>query len=181
MLTSKPVRAVAAAALSLGLAAGLSACGTPQTLQPYTPAEGAQIDARVQGTVPLKLRNVMLLAKESGKATLIGSVISPEADTLKGATGRVITFKGDNGSTFPAATADIKVNANEAVNLLDQPAIELAASDLAPGQTAEVTLMFEKAGAVSLRVPVVDGKKADYKTASPKPGAGAATPTATPS
>ncbi|WP_460770634.1 hypothetical protein [Mariniluteicoccus flavus] len=178
---SKPTRTVAAAVLSIGLALGATACSTPQTLIPYTPAEGVNIDVKRGTDVPLKVRNLLIMTKQKGQGTLVGAIVSQQPDTLTSVNGRLITVKGEPGGTLGPAQANVEIRANELVNLLDQPAISLNATDLVPGQTADLVLTFKTAGPVTLRVPVIDGTQEDYKTASPKPASASASASATPS
>ena len=58
--------------------------------------------------------------------------------------------------------------------LTDQAPITVQSPDLMAGLVANVTLAFQNAGEVSLRVPVVDGNEPQYATLKP-------TPTSTPS
>jgi hypothetical protein len=55
------------------------------------------------------------------------------------------------------------------VVLTDQEPITLKGPDLAPGLDAIVTLAFQNAGEVTLRVPVVDGNEGPYVSLKPTP------------
>ena len=75
----------------------------------------------------------------------------------------------------PGGAALIKIIANGAqVVLTDQAPISVQSPDLMAGLEAAVTLAFQNAGEVTVRVPVVDGNEAQYATLRP-------TPTSTPS
>lgn len=182
-MPAKTFRTLAAVALSASLALGAAACSKPQSLIPYTPAEGVQTDVQVPGTngVPLKVRNAMILTQSEGSGTLVGAIQSPKADTLKMVQAQAIGIDGKPAGLLKAGSGAVTLEPEKLVQLLDQPAITLSGEGLVPGRIAEVVLVFEKAGPVSLRMPIVDGSKADYKTATPKPAAGGeATPAATP-
>ena len=53
--------------------------------------------------------------------------------------------------------------------LTDQAPITVKSPDLMAGLDAIVTLAFQNAGEVTVRVPVVDGNEAQYATLKPTP------------
>lgn len=180
MVHSKPFRSIAAAAVTVGVLFGATSCGTPQTLQPYTQAEGVNYDAPMSGQqVPLKIRNLLIVSKQKGQGMLSGAVVATEDTKLTKVEGQTTNASGAPGAPIAPVTADVALKANEMTVLTEGKAIQLSSADLTPGLTARLTLTFEKGGPVQITVPVVDGQKADYKTLAPA-GAGGASGSASP-
>lgn len=187
MVKRRSPRILAATALTV-LVAGLSACGTPQTLVPYTPAQGVNADAQRQGApegsneVPLKIRNLTIVSEPgSGTGFLAGSLIAPtdRADALVGVGGRTLTAENEPGTTIPPISLNMELPAGRMVILSEQPPIRVSAPELRPGLVAEVRLIFEDSEAQALRVPIMDATHPDYRdvepgsvTASPEPSPG---------
>ena len=57
--------------------AGCSLSGNVESLNPYAPSDGVQVDAQ-----SLKARNVLLIQGKSGKAVLIGSFVNSSQEDL---------------------------------------------------------------------------------------------------
>ena len=59
----------------------LTGCGfNMQTLQQYTPAHGVNVDLQAgEANRQLKVRNLLVVADESGKGVLSASIVSPVA------------------------------------------------------------------------------------------------------
>src|ERR671916_1499627 len=73
------VRGLLASLGALGLLVGLGACGTDaQTLKPYTPAEGVNVDvgnsANLQEVV--HVRNLLIICKAPGSGILSASIVT---------------------------------------------------------------------------------------------------------
>jgi len=165
-------RALGALLLSCSLV-GLVACGfNAQTNQPYTPADGTNADIGESGI--LKVRNLVVVSREEGQGIVSASIVANEEDTLDSVT--VAPFKAD-GTDAPAATASLptpmRLTPGSLTILTNGPLLTVEASDLTAGLDALVTMQFEKAGAVNLRAPVVDGTLEPWSSISATPSAGA--------
>ena len=163
-------RAAAALLLSFGLVGLLGACGFgAQTLQPYTPADGTNLDIGTDAA--LKIRNLVIISRAKGEGIVSASLVGNTEDQLTSVT--VVPAKPDSSAGTPATAtppAPISLGGGSLVVLTDQqPLLTVRAPDLAPGLSADVTLQFAKAGAVTLRCPVVDGTAGQWQTISPSP------------
>ncbi|WP_432558568.1 hypothetical protein [Granulicoccus sp. GXG6511] len=189
MVKRRSPRILAASALA-ALVVGLSACGTPQTLVPYTPAEGVNADAQRMGApaganeVPLKIRTLSIISEEgSSNGFLNGAIIAPmdRDDQLVSVEGRAFTSDNTPGAPIAPASTNLELPAGKMVVLSQGEPVELSSPDLKPGLVAELTLTFRDSEPQTLMVPVIDSSKADYATVTPGPAAGGdATPAATP-
>lgn len=169
----KPGR-IGAAAASAGLLLALSACGFDvQTLQPYTPSDGVNINVGagpngdpIASTV--KVRGLMILAKSPTSGFLSATLVAQNDDSLTSVTGNVLKDDGSNG---PALTINVSspvtVGGSKAVVLVDQSPITVSGSSLPAGQDAKLTLTFSKAGSEQVEVPIVDGNNPIYSTVQP--------------
>lgn len=194
MLKPKSPRVLLAAA-GAALAVGLSSCATPQTLIPYTPAQGVNIDAPGLGAppdsnaVPLKLRNLLIISTGEASGILSGAALAPaaQADRLLTVEGRPFTV--DNvpaAQGYQPANPNLELPAGQLVVLTNGPHIVLSGSQVRPGTVAELKFTFEKSQQQLVMVPIVDGNQPEYRQftaptpgAAPAPGA-AATPAAPP-
>ncbi len=71
------------ATLCIPLALALTGCGmNAQTLQPYTPAEGVNSTSG-----PVMVRNLLIVADNTGRGVVSASVATYTGDTLTGVTG----------------------------------------------------------------------------------------------
>lgn len=177
MVKRQSPRILAASALA-ALVVGLSACGTPQTLIPYTPAEGVNIDAPRLGAtaedneVPLKVRNLTIVSERgSNSGYLSGAIIAPNTrdDELVSVEGQTLTADNTPGPAIPAVTPGLELPAGRMVILTEQEPITVTSSELTPGLIAEITLTFADSEAQTLRVPIIDSSKPDYATVTPGP------------
>lgn len=177
MVKRQSPRILAASALA-ALVVGLSACGTPQTLVPYTPAEGVNADAPRLGAaaganqVPLKIRNLVIVSKPgSGTGFLSGALIAPvdRNDALVRVEGNLMTSDNTQGQAIPPITANLDLPAGKMVNLVEQPSLTIASPALTPGLVADLTLTFRDSEPQTLKVPIVDGNKPDYASVTPVP------------
>jgi hypothetical protein len=171
---STPVRLVAALVLTLAVAV-TAACGTDQqTLRPYTPSEGLNLD--VGGERGVKVRNLMILSRTEGEGFLSGTLIAADRNQLTAVSGKAIKSDGSDGAPLTVSIpAAINLDPGVLVVLTAGPEISVKSPDLQAGLLAEVTLEFSPAGAATLRVPVVDANEPPYATITP-----AASPSPTP-
>ncbi|MVA76791.1 hypothetical protein GC722_12270 [Auraticoccus sp. F435] len=173
-------RGLAAAVLSAGLALGAAGCGFDvQTLQPYTPSEGVNTDVgTTENRLPaVKVRGLMVVATDDDQGFLSAALYAPEQpDRLVDVSGFALGTGGEAGPPLTTQVPpDLTVAPQDgAVVLVEQrAAVTLQGEGLVAGRTAELTLTFERAGAVTLVVPVV--AIADYENLTP-PGTPPATP-----
>jgi hypothetical protein len=162
------------AVASAGMLFGISACGFDvQTLQPYTPSDGVNIDIApgpddkpVAATI--KVRGLLILAKAHNSGFLSGSVSTGEPDQLTSVSGTVLEPNGSPGPELTATLAGpVQIGPEAPVILTEQAPIQLKADTLPAGQLAELTLTFERAGSHRVQVPIVDGYNPTYRTVEP--------------
>ena len=156
----------------LGLLLGLGACGTDaQTLKPYTPAEGVNVDVGdpFNAQEVVHVRNLLIICKAPGSGILSASMVTDGRDQLTGVTGFVIKTDGSQGSPLNVDLTNTVSIANRAQVVLTDSPISVESADLAPGLTASMTLTFANAGEATVIVPVVDGNEDQYASISPAP------------
>ena len=157
----------------LALLLTVAACGTDaQTLQPYTPAEGVNVDVGdpYDDKNVVHVRNLLIISKSRGSGVLSASLVTDGRDQLTSVTGFAIKPDGSQGAPLDVALTNTVSVANRAqVVLTDLPPITVTSADLVPGLTASMTLTFANAGEVTLIVPVVDGNQPQYASISPAP------------
>jgi hypothetical protein len=166
-------RATAAVLLALGLLLATAACGTnAQTLRPYTPGEGINLDVGnpADARNVVHVRNLLIISKTPGQGVLSATLVTDGRDELTQVTGSAIKIDGTEGAPFTGTLTNTVSIANGApVVLTDGSPIAVNSPDLAAGLTANVTLQFRNAGEASAVVPVVDGNEPQYATVSPAP------------
>jgi len=165
---------IAAAAAGAGLLFTLSACGFDvQTLQPYDPSDGVNINVAPgpdgqpdAGTV--EVRGLMILAKSNTSGFLSATLVAQNNDSLTGVTGNVLNNDGSNGPALTiTVSSPITVGGSSAVVLVDHAPVTVTGSSLPPGQDADLTLTFSKAGSETVKVPIIDGNNEIYRTVQP--------------
>ena len=167
------VRRLAGLLAALGLLLAVAACGTgAQTLRPYTPAEGVNLDVGDQYDLQsvVHVRNLLIISKEAGSGVLSATLVTDGRDQLTGVSGFAIKADGSQGAPLTVTLTNTVSIANRAqVVLTDQTRIGVRSRDLLAGLTASLTLTFAKAGEATVIVPVVDGTQPQYATISPAP------------
>lgn len=167
------LRGGASLLLVIGLLLVSGACGQDvQTTRPYTPGEGINVDVG-DPAIPNKVvhvRNLAIISFAPGEGILSGSIVTADRDALTAVTGTPLKVDGTEGAPLTATIPNTVSVANGAlVVLTDQAPISLKSPDLAAGLDAIVTLAFQNAGEVTLRVPVVDGNEGQYLSLKPTP------------
>ena len=164
------------AAVVLGAALSLSGCGfDSQTLQPYTQAQGVNVD---EGTV--KVRNLLIIADDAGNGVLAGSFAPSTDDTLRSVTGVAVASDGTQAGVLTVTGIPVSLPGGKLTVLtsVDAP-VRVTSPYLKPGLLAHLQLGFGSGVATTVTVPVVSVKDPIYTPAatavSPRP-----TPTATP-
>jgi len=165
---TRAARALVAVLLSFGLL-GLAACGfDAQTSQPYTPADGTNLDVGADNQ--LKVRNLVVISRGKGEGIVSASILSGTGDRLTSV--RVVPSPLD-GSPGPAVAAKIakpvELPAGVLVVLTNGPLLTVEAPQLDAGLAASVALTFEQAGEVVMNCPVVDGTLSPWDKVSPSP------------
>jgi hypothetical protein len=159
--------------LVIGLLLVSGACGMDvQTNRPYTPAEGINIDVGdpANPNKVVHVRNLALISYAPGEGIVSGSIVTADRDALTAVSGTPIKVDGTEGAQFTGTIPNTVSIANGAqVVLTDQPPITVKSADLMAGLDAIVTLAFQNAGEVTLRVPVVDGNESQYVSLKPTP------------
>jgi hypothetical protein len=157
--------------LSLGLLGSAAGCGfDAQTSQPYTPADGTNLD--VGSDNELKIRNLVVVSKTDGEGIISASIVSGTGDTL---TEVAVVPSPLSGSPAPSVTATVPAPVDlpggRLVVLTNQPLITVSAPQLVAGGAASVTMVFDGVGEVALNCPVVDGNLPEWSSigASPSP------------
>ena len=153
----RAARALAALLLSLGLMGLAAGCGfDAQLLQPYTPADGTNLDVGEDGT--LKVRNLQVVATAPGEGYLSATIISNAPERLTGATVAPVTLEGTPAPAAPVTLpSPVTLDPGQLLVLTDEPLIRVDAPGLQAGASANVVLQFAEAGPVALTCPVVDG------------------------
>ena len=174
--TTRGVRGLAAALVAAGLLLVTAACGTDvQTLRPYTPAEGVNVDVGQGDTLRVvHVRNLLIISSKPGSGVLSASIVTDGRDELTSVTGNAIKSDGTPGESIAVQLGNSVTFANGAqIVLTDRPPITVTSKDLAPGLTASLTLTFANAGGITVIAPVVNGAETQYKSieaqATPSP------------
>ncbi|MBO0812367.1 MAG: hypothetical protein J2P23_10020 [Microlunatus sp.] len=165
---------IGAALATAGLLFALSACGFGvQTLQPYTPADGVNVnvapgpDGQPDAST-IKVRGLMILARTPTSGFLSATFDAQNTDTLTGITGNVLNPNGSTGDALTVnVSSPIKVGGGNPVVLVDHAAVTVTGNSLPAGQDASLTLTFANAGSEQVKVPIVDGNNDIYATVSP--------------
>lgn len=173
---------IGAAVAATGLLVGLSACGfNAQTLQPYTPSDGVNVNVgnaspasngrtKVEPNSAVKVRGLMIVAKSATSGFLSATIVSDSPDQLTAVTGNVLRQDGSQGSALTIALpSPIQLQPNSRVVLVDRQAVTVTGTTVPAGATASLKLTFAKAGSKQVVVPIVDGQNDTYRTVSPSP------------
>ena len=170
---ARRLRAGLAVLLSLGLLVVVAACGMDvQTNQPYTPAEGINVDVGNPDDpeTVVHVRNLLIVSKAPGEGIVSASLVTDGQDQLTGITGVPIKADGSDGAPFTATIpSTISLADGQQVVLTDGTPITVKSADIAAGLSSNVTLTFQSAGEVTLKVPVMDGNEPQYATITPAP------------
>jgi hypothetical protein len=156
----------------LGLLLGLGACGTDaQTLKPYTPAEGVNLDVGnpTDYEEVVHVRKLLIISREPGSGILSASIVTDGRDQLTEVSGFAIKSDGTQGAPLTVKLTNTVSIANRAQVVLTDSPISVESADLVPGLTASITLTFANAGEATVIAPVVDGKAGHYASISPEP------------
>ncbi|HSU36353.1 MAG TPA: hypothetical protein VLJ88_11905 [Propionibacteriaceae bacterium] len=167
------LRSAAAMLVALGLLLVTAACGNDaQTLQPYTPAEGVNVDVGDPAMVRqvVHVRNLLIISRTEGQGVVSATIVTDDRDELTALSGVPIKVDGTEGAPFTATLSQTVSFGNGAqIVLTDRPLITVTSPDLVAGRSSSVTMQFEKAGEVTVLVPIVDGNEPQYATISPSP------------
>jgi hypothetical protein len=167
-------RAAAAAILTLGLLFTGAGCGLDaQTLKPYTPAEGVNVDVGnpADPAAVVHVRNLLVVSKTAGSGVVSASIVTSGRDQLTGLSGVPTKADGSPGAPFTATPTNTVSLANGLQVVLTDIATPLTVTspDLAPGLTTSITLEFRNAGSATVNTTVADGNQPQYASISPAP------------
>ena len=147
----KKIASVTLIGLATFSLAGCSLSGNVASLDPYAPSDGV-----LANTTNMKVRNLLLVQGESGKAVLIGSFVNPSMNV-------VTTSLKTKDSSGQELAVEFSVPAGEKFDIgyngTDPLALQL---DAQPGSMHEVYL-FDGTDPISILVPVVDGSLEEYR------------------
>ena len=116
------------------------------------------------------VRNLLLISHAPGEAIVSASIMTGGRDALTSVSGAPIKVDGAEGAPFTATiTNTVSIADGVQVVLTDQSPITVKSPDLMAGLDAILTLTFQNAGEVTLRVPIVDGNEPQYATLKPTP------------
>lgn len=168
--TRRRRRAVSTFVAGVGASLLLTGCGfNMQTLQPYTPAHGVNVDLKAdQNNRQLKVRNLLVVADESGKGVLSASIVSPVADRLVKVEGAA--HKSDNsvGAPLSVTGGPVTLEPNRLAVLTDpEPVFTVTSSDLKPGLTVDLKLTFASGLEASAIAPVMSSEDPIYASVKP--------------
>ena len=151
------LRRLAAAALLMAVSLTTSACsisGNVASLQPYSPSDGQQIDLE-----QIKARNFIYLVAESGNGYLVGSLVSQASEAM------VVKIQYVDPNTLIKTDYFVEVPAGQKLDFgyNGNPAISFPVVER-PGQTALIYFLESDTVNASMKVPVLDGTLAEYRS-----------------
>lgn len=163
-------RSLVATLLGVALLTFLSACGLKaQTVLPYTPAEGVNVNVGDRGAA-VQVRNLMILSTANGSGVVSATIIAVKPDVLTGISGYPLKADGSEGAPFIAkGQTPIQLAPGTSIALANKPPITVTSTDLTVGGDAQVTLSFATVGDMTLRVPVVNASQSTYASPAPNP------------
>lgn len=173
-------RSCRVALAGIGAALLLSGCGfAVQTLQPYTPAQGVNVDA---GDV--LVRNLLIVADGEGGGIISGSLLSSVDNRVTDINVTPVLMDDTDGTPLEVYGADdVELPANRLVPLSTEgEQVQVSGEDLSPGLTARFVLTFESGAEAAVTAPVMAFDQAMYAPLSPTapPTTATQTPIASP-
>ena len=184
--TRRRRRAARTIVAGVGVSLLLTGCGfNAQTLQPYTPAHGVNVDVPSgEDGRQLKVRNLLLVSDDAGQGVVSASIVSPVADSLVKIEGAAHKVDNTPGSPLTVSGGPVEILPNRMAVLTDGDVkgFTVSGADLQPGLTADLVLTFESGAQVKAIAPVMSSDSAIYSSITPAPAATtpAATAAATP-
>lgn len=184
--TRRRRRAASTFVAGLGVSLLLTGCGfNMQTLQPYTPAHGVNVDvAAGEAGRQLKVRNLLVVSDAEGQGILSASIVSPVADRLVKVEGNARRADNTVGAPLTFSGSAVEFRPNQIAVLTDGDPYTVTSPDLKPGLLVDLTLTFESGAQASAQAPVMSYEDPIYSSFSPSPVASptatAAAPAATP-
>ena len=152
------VRRCIAAATVLVAAPVLSSCGVSfgaPTDQVYNPSVG--VDDR-DGSVDIL--NALIVSGSDGSGTLVASLVDNDqvnADALTGVAGA-----GEDEALTAKVAGDAEIPAGGLLNLATEGDVTVRGKRVVPGNFVKITFSFDRAGSVTMDVPVVTSDNPDY-------------------
>ena len=164
-------RLLAASRHLLAVACGMvtllaASCGFDvQTLQPYTPAMGINVEVGTDRQV--LVRNLMIVTDDGGTGVVSATLYAePESDALVAVAATADALDGDGAPLTATVEDPVPVPADGFVVLTDLPPITVTGPGLRPGMSARITLTFAQAGTVTTHVPIMSTEFASLDKAT---------------
>lgn len=173
--TTSVHRAARALVAGLGAALVLTGCGfDAQTLQPYTPSFGTNVDA-----TGVKVRNLVVVAQPNGEGVVSGSLIARADDRLTDMTAVPLLADASDGDPLSIRGDRVTLPANQLVVLSDQENPIVLSGGLGADTNVRFTLTFDSGATAEVIAPVVSSENPVFSsvTAAPSP---TPTPTSAP-
>ena len=163
---SQPRLRIAATALALAATLGVAGCTATgvdaQTNQQYQAGAGANLR-----TGDVQLYNALAVDNGDGTSTLSTVVLNTTDETQKlDAASAEVT---NGGSPVDVETAPAIIGPRDTLNTGPAATVVFTSDDLAAGDYVTVTLLFDKAGEVTIEAPVVK-RTPMYKDVATQPG-----------
>ena len=163
--TTSARRAVRVLVAGLGAALVLTGCGFgAQTLQPYTPSFGTNVDAP-----GVKVRNLLVVAQPNGDGVVSGSILAAEDDRLTDMTAVPLLADNSDGEPLSIRGDRVTLPANQLVVLSDQENPIVLSGDLGTDTNVRVTLVFDSGVTAEVVAPVVSSENPVFATVTPAP------------
>jgi hypothetical protein len=147
-----------------------TSCGFDvQTMQPYTPAMG--IDVNVGTDRQVLVRNLMIITDDGGAGVVSATLYAePGPDALVAVAVAVAAtadaLDGDRAPLTATVEDPVPVPADGFVVLTDLPPVTVTGPGLRPGMSARITLTFAQAGTVTTHVPIMSTEFASLDEAT---------------
>lgn len=140
---------VAAVALTLPVLSGCASGFDSPVLQDYNPSVGVNVR-----TGDVWAMNLLVVLPESGQGTLVGALLNqtPTADRLVGAT---VESEPDEQPIRSSMVRSSVPLAPERLVELSEPTTVAVEGNVTPGRFVTVTLQFQRAEPIEVKIPVV--------------------------
>lgn len=157
---------VLVASLSVLGASGCQAVNPQATQMSYDPSDGVSVSAGAT-----QARNLFVAAAAEGAPARLGGAFFNDADRET-----TVTLRSSTGTQV-----QVKVPASGDYYLDQEPNVNIGEVSQPPGALIDLTMTDSVSGAsTNVRVPVVDGTLAEYRTVVPGTPTPSGTPTSTP-
>ena len=109
---------------------------------------------------PIKARNFLVVADESGDGVLLGTIVASEETTLEGI---AVAAEDESGQRGEPMMLDVSGDIPRGgVLKLDAENAAVEGADLIPGRLAHIALQFSDGTQLVLQAPVMSAEHADF-------------------